>query len=101
MDLYRRAYTITAGEIRLQVQCHPYHNVNKVRSFWAVVLDIPEDRVQILEIKKRGVTKRFRKNFAGICQLRLPNVDRRREIIAVASQIELWYKGDIRKCSLP
>lgn len=101
MDLYRRIYAITPSEIRLQVQCHPYHNIDEVRSFWASVVNVPEERIQILVIKKRGLTKRFRKNFAGICQLRLPNVERRREIMAVANQIELWYNNDTRKCSLP
>jgi hypothetical protein len=93
LTLYRLVYSVTPDQVRLQVQCHPYHDSGEVRTYWASVADVPEERVTIQVVPKRGLTKRYRKNFAGICQLRLPNVDRRREIMTIAYELELWYRN--------
>jgi len=94
VHLYKEIYPVDTHDIKAQVQCNPHQDTQVIRKFWAELLDTPPDCITIYIMKSRGKHVRYRKNFAGICQLRLPNVARRREIMAVAHQIELWYKNN-------
>lgn len=82
ITLLRKCYVIDEKRLRLRLHVHHYHNIKRVRSFWSKQLDIPESQIGRVFVKKRSKTKRFRKNFMGICFVRYSNAEVQRSILA-------------------
>lgn len=67
ITLLRRCYEIDEEKIRLRLHLHYYHKIGETKKFWTELLNVPDGKVGKIYIKKRSVTKRFRRNFMGIC----------------------------------
>lgn len=86
--LLRKCYNIDESKFRIWLRVHYYHSIKKVKSFWSKLLSVPLNQFIKVSIKKRSKTKRFRKNFAGICTIRYGNTNIRRELIEIGSTLQ-------------
>lgn len=87
LTLLRKNYPIDEEKIRVRLHLHWYHPVRQTRSFWSKLLGISESKFGKILIKKRSVSKRFRKNFAGICFIKYHSEYLRYEILEQAQAI--------------
>ena len=87
INLLRKCYRIDEGKIRIRLHLHYYHNITKTRQFWSELLDVPINQFGKIYIKKRSQTKKFRKNFMGICFLYYPDSNIRKEIIEISKNL--------------
>lgn len=67
ITLLRNCYNIDETKLKVRLYVHYYHSLKKVKKFWSEILNIPLTQFNKVYIKKRSKTKKFRKNFAGIC----------------------------------
>lgn len=81
LTLLRKCYQIDETKLRARLHLHYYHNIRKTKKFWSDFLNIPEDRFGKIYIKRRNRSKRFRKNFAGICFIKYHSEDLRFELL--------------------
>ena len=81
LTLLRKCCPIDETKLRVRLHLHYYHPIKKTRNFWSEILDIPLHRFGKIYIKKRSQTKRFRKNFAGICFIKYHSEDLRFELL--------------------
>lgn len=79
--LLRKCYDVDESKFRIGLHVHYYHSIKKVRNFWSRTLNIPVAQFHKVYIKKRSKTKRFRKNFAGICFIYYGNSKIRKELL--------------------
>lgn len=86
-SLMRKCYVIDEKRFRVRLYLHYYHHIKKVRRFWSKLLDIPTVQFNKVYIKKRSKTKRFRKNFMGICFLKYSDSRIRKELLMLTEQI--------------
>ncbi|MBI2309509.1 hypothetical protein HYU89_01270 [Candidatus Collierbacteria bacterium] len=93
--LLRDCYRIDESKLRIQIHVHWYHNKRKVRRFWSKLLNVDESLFNKIYVKQRSKSKRFRKNFAGICFVIYNSVDLRREIVATGYNIAEKITGKI------
>lgn len=84
ITLLRKAFSIDENKFRVRLHLHYYHKIKTTKRFWSSLLMISEARFGKIYIKPRSQTKRFRKNFAGICFLRYNNEDLRYELLQTA-----------------
>lgn len=84
INLLRKCYKIDEEKIRVRLHLHYYHNITKTRRFWSKLLRVPINQFGKIYIKKRSQTKRFRKNFMGICFIRYHDTRLRKEIMELA-----------------
>ncbi len=88
LTLLRRCFPIDEKRVRIRVHIHHYHDKKKVVRFWSKLLKVPDDQFGKLYIKKRSDTKKFRKNFMGICFIAYSDVHIFREIMALGPMIQ-------------
>ena len=81
LAMLRNCYELDESKLRVQLYVHWYHDIPKTKKFWSELLNIDESRFSKVFIKKRSKTKRFRKNFAGICFLLYHSTDLRWKIV--------------------
>lgn len=81
LTLLRSCYQLDETKLRIQIHVHWYHNQRKVQRFWSKLLNVDETLFNKIYVKQRSKTKRFRKNFAGICFVIYHSVNLRREIV--------------------
>lgn len=86
-SLMRKCYVVDEKRFRVRLYLHYYHHIKKVRRFWSKLLDIPTVQFNKVYIKKRSKTKRFRKNFMGICFLKYSDSRIRKELLMLTEQI--------------
>ena len=87
ITLLRKCYKINEDKFRIRLHLHYYHNKGRARKFWSDVLGIPESRPVAVFVKKRSRSKRFRKNFMGICFVNYCDSSIRREILEINRQL--------------
>jgi len=87
LTLLRKSYPLDEAKLRVRLYLHWYHPIKKTRKFWSTLLGVPESRFGKIYIKKRSITKRFRKNFAGICFIKYHSEHLRAEILERARAI--------------
>lgn len=87
ISMLRNCYKLNEERFRVRLHLHYYHPIKENRRFWSRLLKIPESQFSKTIIKKRGVKKRFRKNFYGICVLSYLDSSIRKEILAVGYAI--------------
>ncbi len=87
ISLLRNCYELDEKRFRVRLHVHYYHPIKETRRFWSKLLKIPEPQFSKTLIKKRGLKKRFRKNFHGICILSYLNSSIRKEILALGYAI--------------
>ena len=67
LTLLRKCYNIDEAKIKVGLYVHYYHSIKKVKNFWSKILNVPLKQFGKVYVKKRSKTKKFRKNFAGVC----------------------------------
>jgi len=90
MALLRKCYNINENKFSIGLQVHYYHSINKVKKFWSDTLNIPQSRFNKVYIKKRSKTKKFRKNFAGICSIYYGESKIRKELLELGSHLQMY-----------
>lgn len=95
LTLLRKCYRLNESKLRVRLHLHWYHNIEKSRRFWSKLLDIDESKFAKVYIKRRSKTKRFRKNFAGICFVIYYSVDLRWEIVHTGYNIQEAITGRV------
>ena len=83
LSLLRKCYNIDEKKLRIRIHFHYYHKIKKVKQFWSKNLNIPLSQFGKVYIKKRSKTKKFRKNFAGICFVYYGDSKIRKEILGL------------------
>jgi len=95
LTMLRNCYTIDESKLRVRLHVHWYHNIKIVKRFWGNLLNIDEKKFGKVFIKPRSKTKKFRKNFAGICFVIYHSVYLRREIVQTGYNIAESITGKI------
>ncbi len=88
VTLLRKCYKIDENKLRIGLYVHYYHSIKKVKNFWSKTLKIPVSRFHKVYIKKRSTTKKYRKNFAGVCFLYYGDSKIRKELIKLGSLLK-------------
>lgn len=79
--LLRDCFSLDEQRIRIRLHLHYYHSIDETKIFWSKLLRVPTEQFQKIYVKRKHETKRFRKNFKGICFVRYGSETIRREII--------------------
>lgn len=87
ITLLRKCYSIDESKLRIRLHLHYYHDVKKSEKFWSKLLDVPLNKFGKIYIKKRSITKKFRKNFMGICFIKYYDNMLQKEIMVLADQL--------------
>ncbi len=88
LNLLRRCYKIDETRFRIRLHLHYYHRIAATKKFWAKLTNIPLRRFGKIYIKRRSKTKRFRKNFMGICFIKYLDSNIREELLELARQLQ-------------
>ena len=92
ITLLRKCFHPDESKFRVHVYVHHYHNPSECREFWSKLLKIPQTQFWKTYTKKRSRSKRFRKNFMGICFVYHSDSRLRKEIMELANQLQMHYK---------
>lgn len=95
LTLLRNCYQLDESKLRVRLHLHWYHNIGKIRKFWSELLGIDESRFGKVYIKRRSKTKKFRKNFAGICFVIYYDVDLRWEVVHTGYNVQGVITGKV------
>lgn len=88
ITLLRKCYNIDETKFSIGLYVHYYHPIRKVKNFWSKTLNIPLTRFNKVYVKKRSKTKKFRKNFVGICSVYYGNSIIRKELLELGLSLE-------------
>ena len=94
VTLLRGCYNIDETKFKIGLYIHYYHSIKKVKNFWSKTLNIPIAQFNKVYIKKRSKTKRFKKNFAGICFIYYGDSNIRKELIEIGSSLQKLITQD-------
>mgnify|MGYP001582315359 FL=1 len=83
VSLLRKIYPLDESRFRARLHLHYYHSHRKAIAFWSNLLQIPASQFGKIYVKKRSKSKRFRKNFQGICFVKYPANPAREELLAL------------------
>jgi hypothetical protein len=86
ITLLRRCYPLDEIKFKIRLHLHYYHRIRESKKFWSELLGVPLSRFGKIYIKKRSKTKKFRKNFMGICFIYYGNGAIRRELLEIGKQ---------------
>lgn len=105
ITLLRKCYTIDESKFAVFLRVHHYHSISDRKKFWSELLGIPQSQFLKVSIKPRSKTKRFRKNFAGICSIRYKDTVVGKELMEVGYSLqkilEKELTADIPKIQVP
>ncbi|MDP2736315.1 MAG: hypothetical protein Q8O59_00835 [bacterium] len=90
ITLLRKCYKLDESRFRIRLHLHYYHSIKKSKKIWSNLLNVPLGQFNKPYIKKRSKTKRFRKNFIGICFIDYLDSNIRREIMEIFSQLHFF-----------
>ena len=85
--LLRTCYNVDETKFSVGLYVHYYHSIEKVKKFWSETLNIPLSQFNKVYTKKRSETKRFRKNFAGICFVYYGDTLIRKELLTLGCSL--------------
>ena len=88
VTLLRKCYSINEEKLKIGLYVHYYHSIKKVKRFWSETLNVPLDRFHKVYIKKRSKTKRYRKNFAGVCFIYYGDTKVRKELLELGTLLK-------------
>ena len=83
ISLLRKTYPLDESRFRVRLHLHYYHRHREAITFWSSLLQIPASQFGKIYVKKRSKSKRFRKNFEGICFVKYPANPAREELLAL------------------
>lgn len=92
IDLLRKCYNLDEQKFRIRLHLHYYHRVKAAKKFWSKLLKISLDKFGKTYIKKRSKTKRFRRNFMGICFINYLDSDIRKEVLEIGHQLQKFLE---------
>lgn len=95
ITLLRNCYDIDESKLRIRLHVHWYHNIRRTRKFWSGLLGVNESQFGKIYVKPRSKTKKFRRNFAGICFVIYYSVDLRREIVGTGYNVGKAIAGEV------
>jgi len=88
LTLLRRCYEIDEMRLRARIHLHHYHPISETRKFWSKKLDIPEEQFGKVYVKKRSESKRFRRNFHGICFIVYSDTSLKNRLMFIARELK-------------
>ena len=88
ITLLRKCYNVDESKFSIGLRVHYYHSIKKTKNFWSRLLNVSLHQFIKVSIKKRSKTKKFRKNFAGICTVRYGDSSIRKELIELGSALQ-------------
>lgn len=88
LDLLRRTCEIDESRLRIRLHLHYYHRRAEAIEYWSNLLKIPVEQFRGTYVKKRSRTKRYRKNFMGICFIKYGDTRTRRKILSYAYALQ-------------
>ena len=88
ITLLRKCYNIDETKFRIWLRIHYYHSKKKSKRFWSQLLNVPINQFYKISIKKRGKSKRFRKNFAGMCSIKYNDNCLKKELMELYSYLD-------------
>lgn len=86
ITLLRKCYPLDELKFKIRIHLHYYHHIRESQKYWSELLDVPLSRFGKIYIKKRSKTRKFRKNFMGICFIYYGNGAIRRELLEISKQ---------------
>ena len=87
ISMLRNCFEIDEKKLRVRLHLHYYHNKRETRRYWSRLLAVPESQFGKLYIKKRSKTRKFRKNFKGICIVIYHGTGLLKEVLALGLAI--------------
>ena len=87
ITLLRKCYKLDETKFRVRLHLHYYHSIKKSKKFWSKLLHVPLNQFGKVYIKKRSKTKKFRKNFGGICFIAYLDSNIRKEVMEIFEQL--------------
>ena len=90
--LLRWCYLVDVHWFRICLHLHYYHRVEETKDFWSKLTHVPRSQFNKTYLKKRSKTKRFRKNFKGICFLKYSDSTIRKELLTIAEELHIRYR---------
>lgn len=88
ITLLRRVFIIDETRLRVRLHLHEYHDQDKAVRYWSDLLAVPVEQFQSVYIKKRNSSKKFRRNFMGICFIKYGDSQMRRKVLSYAYAIQ-------------
>lgn len=88
ITLLRECFKIDEAKIRIRLHLHYYHKINATKNFWSELLNVPLAQFNKVYIKPRSITKRFRRNFMGICFIRYFDNNIKHKIMSIAYKVQ-------------
>ncbi len=88
ITLLRNCFHPDEKRFHVILHLHYYHSIKECKNLWSKQLDIPLTQFWKTYLKKRSVTKRYRKNFMGICFLYHSNSIIRKEMMELGYQLQ-------------
>jgi len=92
VNLLRRCFDINENRIRIRLHIHYYHKIKTCKKFWSRITNVPIKQFRHTLVKKRSRTKRFRKNFMGICFVYYFDSKIRKELLELCDQMYRWFE---------
>lgn len=87
IDLLRSSFSIQEANFKIRLHLHYYHKASEAVDFWSKKLRVPAERFGKIYWKQRSKTKKFRKNFMGICFIYYSSGEIRKEILSLGHAI--------------
>ena len=87
ISMLRKCFPIDERKFRIRLHLHHYHSRVDAIAFWSGLLQVPAGQFGKIHIKKRGVRKKFRRNFSGICFIIYHDASVLRELMALAHEV--------------
>lgn len=97
ITLLRKCFDIDEKKLRIRLHLHYYHDVKKIKKYWSDLLKVNENQFNNIYLKARSKSKKFRKNFAGICFIKYYSEALREEIL----QRAYLFANKINNFSVP
>src|SRR3989344_1749216 len=69
-----------------------YQKIKTCKKFWSRITNVPIKQFRHTLVKKRSRTKRFRKNFMGICFVYYFDSKIRKELLELCDQMYRWFE---------
>ena len=88
VTLLRKCYRVNENKLKIGLYVHYYHSIKKVKRFWSETLNVPLERFHKVYIKKRSKTKKYRKNFAGVCFIYYGDSKVRKELLELGTILQ-------------